>query len=228
MRTEVDAQSYVHDLEEHLQLTLFGGASDPAAAVLLVRGALADGDQARAARLAEQTRKLAAGSPGDPGKAAAAVHADGLVARDPVALDQAAARYSAPLARAWAAEDAGIAWAERGDRAAAVARLREAHARYEALGATDGMARVRSRLRADGTRLRHWTPADRPAFGWASLTETEQRIVSLVVKGLSNRQVAGQMFLSTHTVAFHLRHVFWKLDVGSRMQLARLAAERFS
>ena len=50
--------------------------------------------------------------------------------------------------------------------------------------------------------------------------------MDLVAQGLSNRQVAGRMFLSSHTVAFHLRHVFWKLDVTSRVQLARLAAEQ--
>jgi DNA-binding CsgD family transcriptional regulator len=38
--------------------------------------------------------------------------------------------------------------------------------------------------------------------------------------------VASRVFLSTHTVAFHLRHVFWKLGVTSRVQLARMAAEQ--
>jgi DNA-binding CsgD family transcriptional regulator len=38
--------------------------------------------------------------------------------------------------------------------------------------------------------------------------------------------VASRMFLSLHTVAFHLRHVFWKLGVSSRVQLTRLSAER--
>ena len=227
MRTELDPQAYLHDLEEHLRLTLFGGAAaDPEAAVLLVRGALAAGDQLRAEGLARETTQLAAGSPEDPDLVAAAAHACGLVERDPAALERAAGCYSAPLPRAWATEDAGIAWAEQGHPANAVARLRQAHGLYEQLGAADGAARVRARLRAGGTRLRHWSPADRPALGWASLTDTERRIVDLVARGLSNRQVADQMFLSSHTVAFHLRHVFWKLDVSSRVQLARLAAER--
>ena len=50
--------------------------------------------------------------------------------------------------------------------------------------------------------------------------------MELVAQCPSNRQVAGQVFLSVHTVAYHLRHVFWKLDVSSRVQLARLAAEQ--
>jgi DNA-binding CsgD family transcriptional regulator len=70
-----------------------------------------------------------------------------------------------------------------------------------------------------GTRLCHWTHQDRSAIGWGSLTDTERTITDLVAQGLSNRQVASRVFLSTHTVAFHLRHVFWKLGVTSRVQL---------
>jgi DNA-binding CsgD family transcriptional regulator len=81
-------------------------------------------------------------------------------------------------------------------------------------------------LRAAGVRVRHWRRADRPAFGWESLTDTERHIVDLVAQGLSNRQVANQMFLSVHTIAFHLRSVFCKLQVTSRVQLAGLAAEQ--
>jgi DNA-binding CsgD family transcriptional regulator len=80
--------------------------------------------------------------------------------------------------------------------------------------------------RATSPARRPWTHADRPAFGWDSLTDTERTISGLVAQGLSNRQVASRVFLSTHTVAFHLRHVFWKLDVTSRVQLARMAAEQ--
>ena len=227
MHTEVDVHSYIHDLEKHLQLTLFGGRmADPEGAVLLVRGALAEGDQSKAAGLAEATQRLAAITPDCPDMAAAADHARGLVEQDPATLERAAARYSVAPTRARALEDAGHAWAEQGHQDNAVARLREAHDLYEQLGASDCMARVRSRLRAAGTRLCHWSHADRPAYGWDSLTDTERRIADLVAQGLSNRQVASKIFLSTHTVAFHLRHVFWKLGVSSRVQLARMAAER--
>ena len=47
-----------------------------------------------------------------------------------------------------------------------------------------------------------------------------------MAQGLSHRQVANRVFLSTHTVAFHLRHIFWKLGITSRVQLARIAAEQ--
>ena len=86
-----------------------------------------------------------------------------------------------------------------------MALLNQAYALYEELGSAEGTARVRARLCALGTRLCHWTHQDRPAFGWDSLTDTERTITDLVAQGLSNRQVASRVFLSTHTVAFHLR-----------------------
>ncbi|HEX4490529.1 MAG TPA: LuxR C-terminal-related transcriptional regulator [Acidimicrobiia bacterium] len=66
----------------------------------------------------------------------------------------------------------------------------------------------------------------RPDFGWASLTETESQIASLVSEGLTNREIAARLFISTHTVGFHLRHIFRKLDINSRVELTRLLVER--
>jgi DNA-binding CsgD family transcriptional regulator len=131
-------------------------------------------------------------------------------------LQRAAGRYAPGLARASALEDAGNSWAGRGDQDRATTLLSQAYALYEELGDADDLARVRSSLRAAGIRLRHWSHADRPAFGWDSLTDTERRVTDLVAQGLSNRQVANRVFLSTHTVAFHLRHIFWKLGITSR------------
>jgi len=227
MRPEADVYAYVQDLEKHLQLTLFGGGmADPEGAVLLVRGALADGDRDRAAALARQTQRLALITAGDADMVAAADHARGLTEQDPAALQRAAGRYTAAPDRAGALEDAGNAWAGHGNRDRATTLLSQAYALYEELGDADDLARVRSSLRAAGTRLRHWSHADRPAFGWDSLTDTERRVADLVAQGLSNRQVANRVFLSTHTVAFHLRHIFWKLGITSRVQLARIAAEQ--
>src|ERR1700720_3628951 len=112
MRPEADVYAYVQDLEKHLQLTLFGGGmADPEGAVLLVRGALADGDRDRAAVLARQTQRLAMITPGDPYMTAAADPARGLTEQDPAAVQRAAGRYTAARGRAAALEDAGKAWA---------------------------------------------------------------------------------------------------------------------
>ena len=223
MNTEIDVQAYVQDLEKHLQLSLFGGqVADPEGAVLLVRGALAGGDPGRAAALADATRRLAAATPDHPNMAVAADHARGLIHQDGALLEQVVGRYTTARARATALEDACCA---QGSQDSAVALLNQAYALYEELGSAQGTARVRARLRALGTRLCHWTHQDRPAFGWDSLTDTERTITDLVAQA-SNRQVASRVFLSTHTVAFHLRHVFWKLGVTSRVQLARMAAEQ--
>ncbi|HEY1640554.1 MAG TPA: LuxR C-terminal-related transcriptional regulator [Streptosporangiaceae bacterium] len=226
-RTGTSDTAYIHDLEEHLRLAVFGQASTTTceSAVLLVRGALARGDRAQAADVARATQSLAADRPGNPNMTAAAAHVSGLLQRDSAALDRAARTYSVPLAQATAFEDAGLACAAHGDHCTAVARLRGAYQLYQQLGRAEEMARVRALLRDAGVGLHHWKRADRPAFGWDSLTDTERRIADLVAEGLSNREVAGRVFLSAHTVAFHLRHIFWKLDVGSRVQLARLVAE---
>jgi DNA-binding CsgD family transcriptional regulator len=63
--------------------------------------------------------------------------------------------------------------------------------------------------------------ADRPALGLASLTDTERAIAELVAQGLTNRQIAQRVFVSRHTVDFHLRSIFRKVDVTSRIDLAR-------
>jgi len=227
MNPEIDIHTYVRDLEKHLQLTLFGGRiADPEGAVLLVRGALAEGDAERAAALADATRQLAAAEPAHLEMATAADHAGGLIGQDAVALEQAAGRYRGGRARAAALEDAGRVRVNQGDQDHAETLLRQAYAGYDELGSAEGKARVRALLRAVGIRLCHWTHQSRPAFGWGSLTDTEKTIADLVAEGLSNRQVADRVFLSPHTVAFHLRHIFWKLGVTSRVQLARIAAEQ--
>lgn len=218
--------AYVHDLEEQLRLLVFeaADAAEAKAAVLLVRGALARADHAKAAQLADSTQRLAHSRPADGAVGIAATHVRGLVDRDPVMLDEVAARYQISIARAGAIEDAALAWADRGRRDDSITRLRQAYDLYERFRDRPAMDRVRAELRADGVRLHHWRRVARPAYGWDSLTDTERRIADLVSSGLSNRQVASEVFLSTHTVAFHLRHIFWKLGVTSRVELARLAA----
>ncbi|MBL1437890.1 MAG: response regulator transcription factor [Rhodobacteraceae bacterium] len=63
----------------------------------------------------------------------------------------------------------------------------------------------------------------RPLTGWTSLTPTENRVVTLVTEGLSNPQIAARMFIARGTVKIHISHIFDKLDVKSRTQLATKA-----
>jgi transcriptional regulator of acetoin/glycerol metabolism len=77
----------------------------------------------------------------------------------------------------------------------------------------------------DGRTRRHdLRTRRRPAFGWASLTEAERCLTQLIADGLTNKQAAARLFVSRHTVDSHLRHIFRKLDINSRVELARLVA----
>ena len=197
---------------------------EPAGAAWLARVALATGEDARAQTVAFAAEQLAAGNPGCPSVAAAARHVRGLLDGDAAALEQAASDYRHPWSAASAAEDAGLA--HGGDAEAARAAFDRALEWYQQAGATCDAARVRSRLRERGVRPCHWTRGDRPLSGWASLTDAERRVADIVAEGLTNAQVAERLFLSRHTVDFHLRQVFRKLDIRSRVQLTRLAVQR--
>lgn len=66
----------------------------------------------------------------------------------------------------------------------------------------------------------------RPSRGWESLTPTELRVVDLVAEGLTNPQIGQRMFISRGTVKVHLSHIFAKLNIASRAELAAQAARR--
>lgn len=66
----------------------------------------------------------------------------------------------------------------------------------------------------------------RPATGWDSLTPAEQDVVRLVAAGLRNAEIAARLFVSPQTVKSHLSHIFAKLNVATRAELAVLASRR--
>jgi DNA-binding CsgD family transcriptional regulator len=142
------------------------------------------------------------------------------------AAGQAVELYQAdprPLVRASALEDAGRLL-PAGARKQAVSHLDESLRLYGAAGAERDAARVRRLLRGLGvTRTSGRQPA---STQWPELTESELAVTRLVTEGATDREVADQLFISAHTVNSHLRHVFVKLGVRSRVELTRLAGER--
>ncbi len=200
--------------------------AEPSIAPRLVRMAMWVGLDAIAVAAATAAVDLARRNPGTRTTAAAAAHSRGLVDRDPNALAQAAELYgrtSLVLAEASAREDHGIELARRTERSA-VDAFDGALRHYVRCGASWDASRVRKRLRALGVRRRLVVPT-RPTNGWGSLTTAELAVVRLVAEGLTNRAVARQLFLSSHTVSMHLRHVFLKLGINSRVELARLVLD---
>jgi DNA-binding CsgD family transcriptional regulator len=95
--------------------------------------------------------------------------------------------------------------------------LRPALETFVALGARQWTERARAELRASGENAR-----SRGADHGTRLTPQEFQIARFVSRGLSNREVAAQLFLSPRTVDFHLRNVFTKLGIASRTELATL------
>jgi DNA-binding CsgD family transcriptional regulator len=199
---------------------------DPTAAAWAVRAALDAGERPVAERSARCADELAADNPELPSLIAAADHARGLLTGDVDVLLSAATAHRRPWARARATEDVGVMVSNRNDPAAARLHLDRALNAYEELGAEHDVARVRSLLRTMGVRHCHWRRRERPVSGWDSLTETERAVSDLVAQGLTNRKAAEQMFLSPHTIDFHLRQIFRKLQIDSRVDLTRLAIER--
>jgi DNA-binding NarL/FixJ family response regulator len=88
------------------------------------------------------------------------------------------------------------------------------------------VARLQSEFRAHGIRRGPRTKHRQARSGWDSLTPTEIKIAALVEDGLSNPEIAARLFLSPRTVGTHVSHILKKLDVHSRIDIAREAALR--
>ena len=193
----------------------------------MVRTALHAGRPELATLVGAAASQRANQNPGAASIIAAAAHCQGLLERDAEALAEAAdllARTPRRLARAFVLEDHGALLTAQGRSREAVFSLNTALDLYAAVGATWDVGRVRRRLRLAGVRRRLAAPR-RPANGWEGLTRAELAVVRLVADGLSNRAAANQLYLSPHTVSMHLRHVYTKLAITSRVELARIVAQ---
>jgi DNA-binding CsgD family transcriptional regulator len=178
---------------------LAGGAGLPYAAALAglarARIALAGGDSAQAVGLA--------------GAAVERAEAAGAL------LDAARARIVG-----------GRALAEAGDRQAAVEALTRAADAFDQFGASRHRDAAVRELRRLGERVqRRAHGAATGVTGLEGLSERELEVARLTADRLTNREIAGRLFLSPKTVETHMRNLFAKLGVSSRVQVAR-AVER--
>jgi DNA-binding CsgD family transcriptional regulator len=126
-----------------------------------------------------------------------------------------------PLLRAKALEAAAITLAGQEDRGAARSAFVRADDVYEQLGASWDLARLRAEFRQYGIRRGPRAKHRVVRSGWDSLTVSEAKVADLVAEGLSNRQIADRLVLSTRTVESHVSHILAKLGVRSRVDIAR-------
>ncbi|MFE4335991.1 LuxR C-terminal-related transcriptional regulator [Streptomyces sp. NPDC056831] len=205
------------------QLTQELLASQPAAAAWLVRLARSMGDERLAFKCVVRADSFIVKSWGFRSPYAAALHAKGLFEKNPDKLRAACELYPDGWASASAAEDLAQTWSSlRLGRDRAAEQLKRAAAGYERAGAARDLARVASKLRELGVRSgRVRRPMRCDGHRTGSLTDTEFAVANLVSQGLTNVQVGRQLYISAHTVAFHLKKIFRKMEVSSRVELAR-------
>jgi DNA-binding CsgD family transcriptional regulator len=197
----------------------------------LVRIAAAAADEELAVHAIALAERRASRNPTVHSCAAAAAHARGIWFESVPYLESAAELYRdgpRPLAYASALEDLGrVRVATGGNTALAIGSFEEALSITTRTGAEWDSARLRGRLRRLGVR-RRYIGSERPKTGWASLTDPEINVATLAAEGRTNRQIAESLFISPHTVNMHLRHIFGKIGINSRVQLTRHVTEQTS
>jgi ATP/maltotriose-dependent transcriptional regulator MalT len=147
---------------------------------------------------------------------------DRPAARHALLAAERADRVNAPIAAGAARSLAGRALAAAGEKEQAVAELEQAVSQLSACGARRLVAAAERDLRRLGRPIhRRSRPGERGAQGIAALTERELEVARLVVDRRTNPEIAGELFLSIKTVETHLRNIFHKLGINSRVELAR-------
>jgi DNA-binding NarL/FixJ family response regulator len=212
-------------------LAAFGGeelprvlpADRPGAAAALVEARLAADDAAGAGQAVARGEQAARASgtvwaAAQVGAARAAVLLAAGRPQDAAATAREAAAVAAPLAAARARLLEGRALAAAGRRRDALAVLTAAEEALDGFGARRARDEAVRELRQLGHRV---VRAAKDGEGGA-LTAREREIADLVAAGRTNREIAAQLVLSTRTIEAHLRNIFAKLGVRSRVELARL------
>jgi DNA-binding NarL/FixJ family response regulator len=196
--------------------------------VALGRGEEAAAAAARARALAQELGLRMPAAMADRAAAAVALDAGDPMSAAERALASAATaeEVGAPVEAALARTLAGRALARAGERDRAAAELERAAAEFEARGALGQRDAAERELGKLGRRRHRRTrPGKADGTGIESLTERELQVARLVVDRRTNSQIAAELFLSPKTVETHIRHLFQKLDVSSRVEVAR-AVER--
>ena len=199
---------------------------------LLTRARLALGRPEDAARSAAAARALAddlglrmAIAMADRAHAAVALAAGDFdsAAEHALAAAAAADEVGAPVEGARSRVLAGQALAAAGDAARAITELERAAGAFDAVGAVHRRDAAERELRRLGhRRLHRRTRPGSADAGIESLTERELQIARLIVDRKTNPQIAAELYLSRKTVETHVRNLFNKLDVSSRVDVARV------
>jgi DNA-binding CsgD family transcriptional regulator len=113
-------------------------------------------------------------------------------------------------------EDLGAVLAREGDSDQGTASLDRALVINAEVGASWDAARARSRLRKLGVR-RGITSVAQPSTGLGSLTTTERAVAQLAIDGRTDKEIVEKLFISPNTMHTHLRHLYEKLGVNSRL-----------
>jgi DNA-binding CsgD family transcriptional regulator len=223
-----DPKMAASDLRECGQAETDWGARNPAAmpwrsSLALVLHALGQTDEAEA--LAEEELDLARAF-GANRAIGIALRAAALLRRGGAAIAglreavETLAASPAHLEHARALVDLGAAQRRAGRRQDALDTLRAGLDAADRCGAHQLSARARAELRAAGAR-----PRRQRLSGPESLTASERRVAGMAAAGLTNRQIAQALFVTTKTVEMHLGRVYPKLGVAGRAELAGVLGE---
>ncbi|HEX6127714.1 MAG TPA: tetratricopeptide repeat protein [Candidatus Limnocylindria bacterium] len=179
-------------------------------------------EEAAVARDVAETLEPMAERAGVPYATAAAGLARGLLVDDTALLVRAVESYRAAeripeLGRALVDAAASVA---RAGAASARPLFDEALDIFDRLAADTESQRALAAMRSVGLRRGSRSPRRRATAGWEALTDTERRVVELATAGLTNKQIGQRLFISPRTVQTHLAHVFGKLGLASRVELA--------
>ncbi len=104
--------------------------------------------------------------------------------------------------------------------------LTDVHDTWLELGASHDAARVAATLREVGVKLGPRSPQARADHGWEAITPTEWKVIELVDEGLTYAEIGERLYISHRTVGTHLQHVYRKLDISSRAELAAQYRQR--